>query len=126
MRSKYLPAINEETTTVFRSLDCGGERGDECFRSVADRRGYAVDRLADAGAAAVVQRHQGHAPGGVSRKAMGGHVGGDITAVGDVGSLPEWRIGAAGVVVVTTVGFGAAFSADAIAAVITQSAFTWA
>ena len=60
----------------------------------------AVDGLAHAGAAAVVEGDEAHAPGGVAGVALHGHVRHDVGPVLDVAGLPEGGVGAAGVVVV--------------------------
>ena len=59
-----------------------------------------VDRLADANAAAVMERNQAHAARRVAGEAVGCHVSRELRAVVDIGSLAVGRIRAAGVVVV--------------------------
>ena len=60
----------------------------------------AVDGLADAHAAAVVQGDQAHAAGSVAGVALGSHIRHDVGAVLDVGGLTEGGVGSAGIVVV--------------------------
>ena len=74
--------------------------GIDPFAAVQHQTKSAVDGIADADAPAVMQCHQAHAPGRITGKALGGHIGHDIAAVFYVGSLSKGRIRAAGVVMI--------------------------
>ena len=70
--------------------------------AVENQAEAAVDRLADAHAAAVVKRNQAHAARRVAGEAVGCHVSRELRAVVDIGGLAVGRIRAAGVVVVSS------------------------
>ena len=81
---------------------CGPDDGVDSLAAVQHQAESSVDRLADPHAAAVVQGDQTHAAGRIAGKALGSHIGHDIAAVLDVGSLAKRRVGAADVVVVAS------------------------
>ena len=76
------------------------QNGIHPLRTIQHHAEAAVDGLANAHAAAVVQRHQAHTPGAVTGVALDRHIGHDVGAVFDVGGLPEGGVGAAGVVMI--------------------------
>ena len=74
--------------------------GVDTLGAVQNHAEAAVDGLADAGAAAVVQSDHGHAASAVTSVALGSHFSHDVGAVLDVGGLTEGGVGTTGIVVV--------------------------
>ena len=70
------------------------------FTAIQHQAEAAVDGLADAHAAAIVQRAEAHAPGRVSGIALHSHVRHHIAAILDIGRLPERRVRTAHVVMI--------------------------